>query len=665
MAARSKVYVDVTTTTEKSNKGLAKYAVAAGVAAVAIAGLIKIGKDLVDAYEVQEQAEAKLTAALKTTGEYSESTANELKNYASELQGVTTFGDEATISAMALLQQLADLDKDGLKAVIPGMQDFAAAMGVDMQTAASLIGKTLGSTTNALQRYGIEIDTSGTKEEKLVQITQALNDKFGGTAKAVADTATGSMVQMQNALGDLNEAMGKSIASGLQPFAEATTSIVTSLAEWINKNTEVNELLDDLSKGADTSDTSLKSLNESLQMLENKKLRQSRDGVSPQVTADIAAVEELIANYDNVQGRIGRVADSQKMYADNLIARLAMEKELTDANTAALTELEKMKFESLSTDEKKLISLQSEIDGLVILKRSAISAGTDWNAIEELLVSNIKEKNDILSKTPEITEKNSTAIVKAGEDYLSVQEKEKAGIIAVDDAEILALEGHLNRAKAKLDLDLSNNTITVDAYLEGIAVIEEASLTAEEKEAKAAEELKLFYEDLAKNGLGAFASAFKMVSEEGVKGWDVFKQAGKDAISAVLNSLAQVAITQAGIEAAAGVAALAGVLTAPLAPGHFAAAAGYTTAAAAAYAASGAVQAFGNGGDFIAKEPQLIMVGDGGAEHVRIDPQSDSRSSSGGISIVMSGDVYGVGGKEEFIQEIIDGINGQSRTRTA
>ena len=61
----------------------------------------------------------------------------------------------------------------------------------------------------------------------------------------------------------------------------------------------------------------------------------------------------------------------------------------------------------------------------------------------------------------------------------------------------------------------------------------------------------------------------------------------------------------------------------------------------------------------------MIMVGDGGAERVRIDPQPDSRSSSSGISIVMSGDVYGVGGKEEFIQDIINGINGQSRTRTA
>ena len=39
------------------------------VAAVAVAGLIKIGKDLVNAFEVQEQAEARLTAALKTTGE--------------------------------------------------------------------------------------------------------------------------------------------------------------------------------------------------------------------------------------------------------------------------------------------------------------------------------------------------------------------------------------------------------------------------------------------------------------------------------------------------------------------------------------------------------------------------------------------------------------------
>ena len=84
MAARGKVFVDIVTKIDKSNKNLLKYAAAAGVVAVAVGVAIKVGKELVAVYEVQEQAEAKLTAALKTTGEYSESTANELKNYASE-----------------------------------------------------------------------------------------------------------------------------------------------------------------------------------------------------------------------------------------------------------------------------------------------------------------------------------------------------------------------------------------------------------------------------------------------------------------------------------------------------------------------------------------------------------------------------------------------------
>ncbi|KKL13897.1 hypothetical protein LCGC14_2521180, partial [marine sediment metagenome] len=78
--------------------------------------------------------------------------------FASGLQKVTTFGDEATLSAMAMVQQLADLNQEGLEKVTPAMLDFAAAMDVDLQTAATLIGKTLGSTTNALSRYGIEID---------------------------------------------------------------------------------------------------------------------------------------------------------------------------------------------------------------------------------------------------------------------------------------------------------------------------------------------------------------------------------------------------------------------------------------------------------------------------------------------------------------------------
>ena len=68
MAQRTKVFVDIKTTSDgkEPGAGLKKFAIGAGVAAVAIAGLIKIGKDLVSIYSDQEQAEARLEQTIKS-----------------------------------------------------------------------------------------------------------------------------------------------------------------------------------------------------------------------------------------------------------------------------------------------------------------------------------------------------------------------------------------------------------------------------------------------------------------------------------------------------------------------------------------------------------------------------------------------------------------------
>ena len=72
-------------------------------ASVAFAGLTATVSGLIASYREQEQAEAKLETVLQSTGYAAGVTSEELKNMASELQKVTTFGDEAIIEAQALL----------------------------------------------------------------------------------------------------------------------------------------------------------------------------------------------------------------------------------------------------------------------------------------------------------------------------------------------------------------------------------------------------------------------------------------------------------------------------------------------------------------------------------------------------------------------------------
>ena len=79
--------------------------VAAGITAAIAAAKAFIGilKEGTEAYKVQEKAEGALQAAAANNPYLSSESVQRLKDYASQLQGVTNFGDEGTIDVMAQL----------------------------------------------------------------------------------------------------------------------------------------------------------------------------------------------------------------------------------------------------------------------------------------------------------------------------------------------------------------------------------------------------------------------------------------------------------------------------------------------------------------------------------------------------------------------------------
>ena len=246
MAARDEVYIDIIAETKKSVKSMMKMAAGITAAIVIVKKLYKSMKELEEIYFKQEKAEAMFAAALKATGTEAEVSAKSFFNFSSELQAVTIYGDEAIISATSLLQSLAKLNDQGLKKIVPLMLDFATGMKIDLNTAMSLVGKTLGSTTNALARYGIVIDMSLSKEEKLVQLTEQLQQSFGGMAVAMGDTAYGATVKLSNAIGDYKEQLGRTISVGMKPFREWLTNIVT---EATNVKRAINDMVELLDRG--------------------------------------------------------------------------------------------------------------------------------------------------------------------------------------------------------------------------------------------------------------------------------------------------------------------------------------------------------------------------------------------------------------------------------
>ena len=183
-----------------SIKTLGKAALATGAAYFATRGLINGFSSALRLAGEQEQAEKKLEVALGKTSKA-------LLDHASSLQKVTTFGDEAIIGVQSSLAAFIK-NEDQIKKATEATLDMAVAMGMDLKAAGDLVAKTLGSSTNAMSRYGIEVDGAVGSTERLESLTGNVAKLFGGQAKAQADTYAGSVQQMKNSLGDMGEQIG-------------------------------------------------------------------------------------------------------------------------------------------------------------------------------------------------------------------------------------------------------------------------------------------------------------------------------------------------------------------------------------------------------------------------------------------------------------------------
>lgn len=178
----------------------------------------------------QQLAINKLNQSLINTGNYSEEASKDLQEYAAQLQAITTFGDEAIISAQSLIASFG-FEGKVLKELTAATLDLASAKGMELQSAADLVAKSVGSSTNALTRYGISVDGAAGSTERASSAVENINSLFGGQAQAAAK-GLGSIVQLKNAFGDLTE----KIAFALAPQIESITNWLNRMVSIISNN---------------------------------------------------------------------------------------------------------------------------------------------------------------------------------------------------------------------------------------------------------------------------------------------------------------------------------------------------------------------------------------------------------------------------------------------
>ena len=140
--------------TEDLSKSLNKTGLVAGVTFAAVtAGAVKA----VSAFKESIKPGLELQNILKNQGIYSAKLVNEYNDIAEELKKITGVDDKVITSGQAVIQRFIGQTKV-TKELTQAVLDFAAGTGVDTVTAFNLVGKSIGTSTNALSKYGIEIN---------------------------------------------------------------------------------------------------------------------------------------------------------------------------------------------------------------------------------------------------------------------------------------------------------------------------------------------------------------------------------------------------------------------------------------------------------------------------------------------------------------------------
>ena len=211
--------------------GLVKTGLAAAGITVTLAKAISTAKEAVSLYAIQAKAEASLSAAIRATGQESVYTIGQLREYASSLQAVTTYGDEAILPITQLLLQTKKIGSDIMPQATEAVLDMSTALGTGATENAKKLSRALTNPVEGIsllkESMVILSDEQQSSIKKFMEqddlasaqnvILDKLTATYGGLARAQGALDVSKIEQIKNTMGDIKEGLGQSIVEGLSP----------------------------------------------------------------------------------------------------------------------------------------------------------------------------------------------------------------------------------------------------------------------------------------------------------------------------------------------------------------------------------------------------------------------------------------------------------------
>lgn len=223
----------------------------AGVTAV-----ITAFKSSTQAIDTQIKAERNLTQALALSTKGLKGLEVEFANLASEIQSATPYGDEFTMQLFTMGAN-ADLTKEQILTLSNVALDTMSATGsdaVDVMKDLILSTRDAGSVISVLEQNYISVndaerkwlaslDESGDTIRATEFAVQKLSDIYSGKAKDSAETYAGSVVQIQNVLGDINEEFGRVSVSLATPITSGIADTLNVVYSFLREQSTIDAII--------------------------------------------------------------------------------------------------------------------------------------------------------------------------------------------------------------------------------------------------------------------------------------------------------------------------------------------------------------------------------------------------------------------------------------
>ncbi|MBP5283654.1 MAG: phage tail length tape measure family protein [Treponema sp.] len=400
--------------------------------------IISFGSESLSLWREQKKQLNVLASTLKATEADAWTSAEQIAEMASSLQNLTNYGDEAIIAMNNILLGFRNIKGDTFKEATKAILDMSQVMGMDLKSAAQVVGKALDDPVkglDSLKRQGFNFTESqksllaslvktGKQAEAQKIILDELSGTYGGAAEAAADAG----VQLANTWGDLKEDVGKQIEeffgnaedglrSLMQAFLdmdEGTKDFITGMGAVIAISVPVIAAINGIKLAA----TSLMAhpliaatagivagigaiagaINACVHSSENeraeiektdtaaKKLLESQSSNNEQKVLDAKTTRELIDLYPELRGKI-----------------TAYKTTLEEA-AAAQKELNKQKIIDNATEElKKLEKLKKEYQGYIDrIGEAELEIKYLQETTAELFADNSNSKENLISEKKDL-----------------------------------------------------------------------------------------------------------------------------------------------------------------------------------------------------------------------------------------------------------------------